>query len=160
MRTLILLRHGEAERRADSGRDVDRALTPAGRRAAAEAGAWLEREGPRPGLVLVSTARRARSTWEAAGEGWAAPPPCAVRPDLYEASADDLLAAAEGEAADVVLVIAHNPGLHELAARLAGADPRAAQGFPPATLAAFERRGEGEGWRLLAWRTPAPEPAR
>lgn len=159
MRTLILLRHGEAERRAASGRDVDRALTSAGLAAAAAAGEGLARQGLRPDLALVSAARRAQSTWETARGAWAPDvPPCAVRPDLYEAAAADLLAAAEGEGADMVLVVAHNPGLHELAARLAGADPLAARGFAPATAAAFARGPEG--WRPLAWRTPASEPTR
>lgn len=158
MRTLILLRHGEAERRAASGRDVDRLLAAAGAAAATAVAAGLAREGLRPDLALVSAARRAQSTWEAARGAWSPVPPCAVRPDLYEAAADALLAAAEGEGADTVLVVAHNPGLHELAARLAGADPFAARGFAPATAAAFAR--EPGGWRPLVWRTPASEPTR
>lgn len=162
MRKLILLRHGEAERRADSGRDVDRALTEAGRLAAARAGADLAQAGLRPDLALVSVARRAQATWAQACGAWpASVPPADVRPDLYEADADEVLAAAGAQAAAVVLVVAHNPGLQVLAARLAQDDPHAAspaaQGFPPAAFAAFER--EPAGWRLLAWRVPETQGA-
>ncbi len=151
MRHLILLRHGEAEPRASSGRDLDRALTPRGRRDAAQAGEALAAAGVVPDRVLVSAARRTQETWTAA-----APPlgarPGEVRDALYDAPSDDLLRAAQACDAETVALVAHNPGLGELAARLGGD----AAPFPPAALAVFTWDGNGDGTpRLRLRRDPA-----
>ena len=66
MQRLILLRHGKAESTAATGGDFERGLTESGRREAALIGHALARTGCTPDLVLVSTARRAMETWEAA----------------------------------------------------------------------------------------------
>ena len=145
MRRLILLRHAKAERRAASGDDRDRALTPAGRSDAAAVGHALAAAGLVPDLALVSPAARTRETFEAMA---ASLPDVHLHPDpaLYDASAAALRDAAEQASADTVLVVAHNPGVGVLAASLVqactvvGVEDRAfiEQGFPPATAAAFE----------------------
>ncbi|MBE7218388.1 MAG: histidine phosphatase family protein [Caulobacteraceae bacterium] len=148
MRQLILLRHGHAEPRAPSGRDLDRALTPEGRRESARAGEALAAAGLRPDRALVSAARRTQETWTAAAqalEGVASD----VREDLYEAGADALLEAAQACEDETVLVVAHNPGVGELAARLAGAPAP----FPPAAFAAY--LWEAGAPRLRLRREPA-----
>ena len=145
MKRLILLRHAKTERRAASGEDIDRALTDEGRRAAASVGQALAAAGLIPDLALVSPAVRARQTYDAL-----APALPDVRlqtaPELYEAPAQVLRAAAERAQADTVLVVAHNPGVGALALALVqacvavGVEERSAleQGFPTATAAAFE----------------------
>ena len=88
-RTLILMRHA----RQDVGgiRDHERPLTADGRDDARAVGERLRDEGPRPGLALVSTARRCRETWETI----ASTLPSAVATEfegaLYNASARELL---------------------------------------------------------------------
>ena len=145
MKRLILLRHAKAERRAASGEDIDRALTDEGRAAAVSVGHALAAAGLIPDLVLVSPAVRARQTFEAVA---AILPDVKLQtaPDLYDAPAEVLRAAAEQADAGAVLVVAHNPGIGALALTLvqscvaAGVEDRAAleQGFPTATAAAFE----------------------
>jgi len=126
MRRLILLRHAKTERDAPSGKDQDRRLDQRGHHDGAEMGRWLAAENYRPDLVLVSTATRTRETWELVR---AALPAVSARhlPELYGASPSDLLRAIHGAAtADpkCLMIIAHNPGLHELAlALIAGGDP-------------------------------------
>ena len=69
-----------------------------------------------------------------------------MRRDLYLADAETLWQAVEQTAdeADTLIVVAHNPGIHELAARLLrrdGGSPSAVakveRGFPTATAAIF-----------------------
>lgn len=145
MKRLILVRHAKTERRAASGEDFDRALTEDGRHDAAALGHALAAAGLIPDLALVSTAVRARETFEA----MAVELPDVQREsreDLYEATSESLKAAAHGAQADTVMVVGHNPGLQALASALvqacvaAGVDDRTAieAGFPTASAAAFE----------------------
>lgn len=142
MDRLILMRHAKAERRSAGG-DFERALTEGGRADAAIMGQVLAREGIVPDLALVSAARRTAQTWEAMA---AAFPEARLeaRRDLYNAGPLALLEAAEDAGARTVLVVAHNPGVHELVVHLlvdGGAGgaviSRAASRFPTATAAAF-----------------------
>src|SRR5437879_2917167 len=64
MRRLMLLRHAKTENDAPSGQDQDRRLDDRGRLDAAAMGSWISRHPPLPDTVLVSTAVRARQTWE------------------------------------------------------------------------------------------------
>ncbi|GLY22625.1 histidine phosphatase family protein [Micromonospora sp. NBRC 101691] len=69
-RTLVLLRHGKAER-PEGIADRERALTERGHADAAAAGTWLARHGFLPDVVVCSPARRTRQTWQAAESGMA-----------------------------------------------------------------------------------------
>jgi phosphohistidine phosphatase len=146
MDRLILLRHAKAEGEAPSGDDFDRPLAPRGRREAEAMGQRLASLGIRPKVALVSTALRTRQTWELLE---AALPGADARfePSLYNAEAAVIrrLAESAGEGGGAVLVVAHNPGLHELAVRLLaeGEAPaaylaRARRAFPPAAVALFD----------------------
>ncbi len=158
MQRLILLRHGKAEATAGAGGDFERGLTARGRRESAQIGQTLASEGIAPELVLVSTARRAMETWEAAKEAF---PKARVAParELYHASPNALADAIEsaGEAVSSLMIVGHNPGLHELALSLVvNRDSRAARSlahaFPTAAAAVFERKGGG--FRLDRFFTP------
>jgi phosphohistidine phosphatase len=146
MRRLILFRHGKAEARAvGGGGDIDRPLAKRGCADSAIMGRVLAREGLAPDLALVSSALRTRQTWDCA---------CAAFPgarltvlaSLYDASPAAVMAEVEaaGENAGTVVVVGHNPGLHELAVNLVlqgggGASDvaRLAAKFPTASAAAF-----------------------
>jgi phosphohistidine phosphatase len=124
MRRLILLRHAKTESRAPSGEDIDRRLDPRGLEDAAAIGRWMATQHCRLGHVLVSTAARARETWDIVAPliGDAAIEVTHL-PELYLAEPTDILRAIRetgGVDAGCLMVIGHNPGLHELALMLAG----------------------------------------
>ncbi|MDB5624341.1 MAG: phosphohistidine phosphatase [Tardiphaga sp.] len=119
MRRLLLLRHAKTETDAPSGRDVDRRLDPRGRDDAALMGAWLAEQTQPPSRVLVSTAIRARQTWDIVETKLAkakVTPQVMHLDELYGAGPAQLLEAlqVEGDGAAIIMIIAHNPGLHEL----------------------------------------------
>ena len=151
MRRLILFRHAKAEARAPSGEDIDRALAPAGRQDAAVMGQVLAREGLAPDLVLVSNARRTQQTWDCLAPAF---PRAKARicEALYNASLEEILeeVLAVAPEATTLMVVAHNPGLHDLAVELmldacasASEIDRVAARFPPSTACAFQMDGEG-----------------
>jgi phosphohistidine phosphatase len=146
MDRLILLRHAKAEGEAPSGDDFDRPLAARGQREARAVGAQLAALGLRPDLAVVSPAARTRETWDLVELSVAG---AAVRfdPALYNAEAGAIRKIAEKAGAGVrtVIVVAHNPGLQELAVRLMrdGAAPaeflsRAQRHFPPGAIAVFD----------------------
>jgi phosphohistidine phosphatase len=162
MRRLILLRHGKAESTAATGGDFERGLTERGRRESALIGHALARIGYAPDLVLVSTARRAMETWEAA-EGSFPKARMAPARELYHASADALAEAidAAGEPVATLMVVGHNPGLHELALTLmvspkSRVEKALADSFPTAAAAIFQLHEDGrfEFERFLTPRDP------
>lgn len=132
MRRLLLLRHAKTETDAPSGQDHDRRLDDRGRRDAAELGGWIGSHPPCPDRALVSTAVRARQTFEIAAEAirpLAAPPQVEILPELYGADPAQLLQSIRmASATDParLLLVGHNPGLHELALALAGSGDAAA----------------------------------
>jgi phosphohistidine phosphatase len=106
-------------------------------------GRWLRAAGHLPDQVLCSTARRARETWQLAQSGLGADPPVSFERRVYQASAAQLLdlVREEPSAVKTLLVVGHDPAMHELALMLAGtggsADSGAGRG--PASQAALER---------------------
>jgi phosphohistidine phosphatase len=152
MKHLILFRHAKAERKADSGLDFDRELTKRGREDAKLMGRVLARAGYAPDAAIVSAAKRTRETWEHAGAAFNG---VVIAHDrrLYNASPKTLMeaAATELKRAGSVILVAHNPGIQELAVALlkqggaSGADIARAQGsFPTAGVAAFSVGPDGE----------------
>lgn len=152
MKALLLLRHAKSSRDDDSLPDHDRPLSKRGRRDAEAIAGHLALADLHLDLVLSSTALRTRETL--------APIQAALKPrrvifdhDFYLASATTLLDHLRrlDEAVVEVLVVAHNPGLHDLALLLA--DRRSTAGLPPSTgkfptgaLASFRWDGT---WRRL-----------
>jgi phosphohistidine phosphatase len=131
---LFLLRHAKSSWEHDGLPDHDRPLAPRGQRAAARLAAYVRDAGIRPELALCSSARRARETIEPI-----APYVGEVRVDghLYGATAAEVLERLHAVAPTVasVLVVAHNPGLQDLALGLA-----AASASDPAALAEVEAK--------------------
>jgi phosphohistidine phosphatase len=149
MRRLMLLRHAKTEHDAPSGRDQDRRLDKRGRHDAAEIGGWIGRHPPFPDFVLVSPAIRAHQTWEIAWEAMKdmVPEPQVERvPDLYGADPSQLLHTIREASADDpkrLMLVGHNPGMHELALALAGSGDAAGRralddNLPTSGLAVFD----------------------
>ncbi|MBC7576902.1 MAG: histidine phosphatase family protein [Tardiphaga sp.] len=124
MRRLLLLRHAKTETDAPSGRDSARRLDDRGQIDAATMGGWLKRHPPLPDLVCVSTAIRARQTWDLAAAAMTGMVPAVAHlEELYGAGPAELLAVIRGAASEDpqhLMIIGHNPGLHELAIGLIG----------------------------------------
>jgi len=149
MRRLMLLRHSKTENDAPSGRDLDRRLDNRGRHDAAEIGGWIGRHPPFPDSVLVSHAIRAHQTWEIAWEAMKdlVPEPLVeLVPELYGADPAQLLQIIRAESEtdpQRLLLVGHNPGMHELALALAGSGDAAARkaladNLPTSGLAIFD----------------------
>lgn len=158
-RSLIVLRHAKAAT-ALGVSDAERPLTARGRRDAAAAGRELTAAGAVPELVLCSTARRTRETWQELSEVLAGEPEVDYDSRLYGADIELLYELIQqiDAAVRAVLLIGHNPALAHLVLSLTG-EPEPRTGFPTAAFAVIGRSGEwqdtvpGSG-RLAAFWTP------
>jgi len=144
MNLLWLLRHAKAASQGDGQEDRDRPLADKGEEAMRELGLWAAKQGLAPKLVLCSNAVRTRQTLALLLPRLGGRPEVAIEGGLYLADAGDLLARLRRVPVkyDSVLVIGHNPGLHELAVLLLRAagnamGRRLAAGMPTAALAEF-----------------------
>jgi phosphohistidine phosphatase len=120
MRRLILLRHAKTDRAQPGERDVDRRLVERGRKDAALIGGYMAKHALAPDRVLVSPAVRTQETWKAASAAFRPTPAAATVERLYDATAHTIFGVVKEApaAAQSVLVIGHNPGVHELALML------------------------------------------
>jgi phosphohistidine phosphatase len=157
---LHLLRHAKSSWDEPGLADHERPLAPRGRRACKKLAKHLRREGIRPDLVLCSSSLRTRETLDlvlpALGD-----PAIEIEDGLYAASSDELLGRLRelSETDGSVLLIAHNPGLQDLALELATGQTPLAEKFPTGALASFAfdvpwpRVGEA-GAQLVAYVVP------
>jgi phosphohistidine phosphatase len=157
MRQLLLLRHAKSAWNDASLSDHARPLDDAGLRAAVAMRRAMHGLGLAPDVVLVSSARRTLQTLEAL-EPWDETPLVETMDKLYLATAQQLLGVLRGvpETVRSLMVVAHNPGLHDLALTLAGPHAMSsnrhitrplAEGFPAGALAEFTVASH---WRDLA----------
>jgi phosphohistidine phosphatase len=120
MRRLLLLRHAKAERSPPGERDIDRTLLERGCRDAALIGGYMAKHALTPDCVLISPAVRTQETWKCAASAFRPAPGATTVERLYDATPHTIFAVIKDApvAAHSVLVIGHNPGLHELALML------------------------------------------
>ncbi|MGE0564175.1 MAG: histidine phosphatase family protein [Pseudolabrys sp.] len=120
MRRLILLRHSKTERIALGQADFDRELTDRGRSDAEIIGTYIARHKLVPSHALVSPARRTRQTWDIASGHFKSGPHVVFEDRIYDASPERLFRLVEtaDPAATTLMIVGHNPGLHELALAL------------------------------------------
>jgi phosphohistidine phosphatase len=111
---LMLWRHAEAHEAKHAEDDMQRALTPRGRRQAERMAAWLESQLPQGTRILTSPAVRAEETVRALGRKYK------VRDALSPgASVQDVLDTAGWPNAKYpVLLVGHQPVLGALVAQL------------------------------------------
>jgi len=145
MRQLLLLRHAKSSWDDPALPDHARPLNARGRRAAQAMAAEMQRLGLSPDVVLVSSARRTLQTMEAL-HPFEGSPIVNVMDGLYLAPWRGMLETlnAVPDTARSVLVIGHNPGLHELALELLTPDHpqtralgRLREAYPTGSLAEF-----------------------
>jgi phosphohistidine phosphatase len=156
MPSLIVLRHAKAVAGLELA-DIDRPLNDRGRRDAAATGEWMRDAGLAPDAVLCSTAVRTRQTLDglAAATGEAR---VSYESRIYDNDADVLLDLLRGTDDEVrtLLLVGHNPSMHQLVHDLTGEAP---ESFPTCALAVIElpgtwadvRPGTGD---LVTYRTP------
>jgi phosphohistidine phosphatase len=142
---LVLVRHAKSSWSDPDLTDHDRPLNARGRDAATTVGRHLRESGLRPDLVLCSSATRARQTLERLQFDDAA---VLIEDQLYGSSATALLARVRAVPGDVqtLVVIAHNPGIEDLA-RLLG--DHYVPKFPTAAVADLE-------FAIDSWAQAAP----
>jgi phosphohistidine phosphatase len=122
MRRLILLRHAKAEPSELGVDDRSRVLVERGRRDAARVGAYMGAQALVPDRALVSPAARTQETWKIAAAAFR-PAPAAVSADqLYDAATQSILSVIKATPAAVhtLMVVGHNPSMHEIAVTLTG----------------------------------------
>jgi phosphohistidine phosphatase len=110
---LVLFRHGKAQKIYDAADDFSRELTERGQRDAENQAIRLKDAGFTPDVALVSSAARAFQTWQKANLIF---PDCReiVLDRLYLAAPRTYLKEVVASGAKNVVLIAHDPGLHEL----------------------------------------------
>ena len=156
MKRLILFRHAKAAH-IQGTKDFDRPLAELGREVSPKMGRYLKDEGLLPDFVLISPSVRTRETFDLAR-----PPldPVAMRIEypLYESAAGPTVELLQGidDSVKAVMIVGHNPGMHDFAKRLIGYGDRYAaarlnEKFPTAAIAVMDF--DVENWREVAERS-------
>lgn len=138
-RKIYLLRHAQAEGGFGTN-DKERNLTDHGKQQAMQVGAILKSHDIE--TVLCSSATRTQQTLEGVKNGGTVFKKIEILDQLYNAPPDTLMNEV-GKTQGTILVIAHNPGIHQLAFQLAESGDSAlinqlTMGYAPATLSIFE----------------------
>jgi phosphohistidine phosphatase len=143
MHKLHLLRHAKSSWKRDV-EDHQRRLNRRGREAARRVGQHFPATAGALDLILCSSALRARETMDLFLAGLMIRPRTKVEHELYVASQEQLMSRLHQLLEDDVnvLLIGHNPGLHELAITLANTSSLhfralASGKFPTAARASF-----------------------
>ncbi|MEM8936743.1 MAG: histidine phosphatase family protein [Pseudomonadota bacterium] len=158
MKELYLLRHAKSSWAQLGAKDFDRPLNNRGREAAHAMGGFLKDAHLKPDLILCSSARRTRQTLERIKPQLTSSVSTTFRDQLYHAAAETILATvrAAPDLSNRLLIIGHNPGMHESACALV--DPKTSdqvaallmtEEFPTACLAQFTF--DVAHWRDVAW---------
>lgn len=153
---LILTRHAKSSWDDPTIKDHDRPLNTRGHAAAADLGGWLASRGYLPDEVLCSDALRTRETWERIAPAMPAPPQVTLKPALYHAGPDVMLAVLRHATGNTVMMLGHNPGIAEFAQRIVARAPLH-DGFSHyPTGATLVVSFEMDAWDELSFGTGAP----
>ena len=164
MHSLHLMRHAKSSWKEDVA-DCERPLNRRGREAARRVGRHLPGTIGALDLVLCSSAVRARETMKLALAEYRVRPRSTIEDELYAASVERLIGRLRRLDEDNrdVLLIGHNPELHELAVSLAdvsspGLRALASGKFPTAARASFRMSDRwsalgGSRYELVAYVT-------
>lgn len=133
---LILMRHAKSSWDDPLQSDHDRVLNARGRESAVAMGKWLRQLGHEPDETLSSSSVRTRETCDLVGFDTDA----RFTRALYLAGPDTMLDELRGASGQTVLMLGHNPGIAELAERLASKLPAHARflDYPTCATTVFE----------------------
>jgi phosphohistidine phosphatase len=150
------MRHAKSDWSNAKIDDHDRALTGRGEKAAKAMARYMTAQRMVPGLVLCSTAKRARLTLDAIIEELGVDVPVHYRRALYFTSPDIILDEIRDvdDSVDRLLVVGHNPDTQAIAVHLAADahDPNVeamARKFPTGALAIYNF--DAASWRDIGW---------
>jgi len=119
MKELILMRHAKSDWGSRLLRDHARPLNKRGRRSATALGEWLRAQDLIPDQILCSSATRTQETCTRLK----LPLAPGLHDALYLAEAPQMLGVLRGATGARVLMLGHNPGIAEFAARLVATPP-------------------------------------
>lgn len=156
MKRLYLLRHAQAAS-AQGTNDKERVLTPQGKADSKALGSMMVKKDYIPDLVLCSAATRTRQTLEGVSETLT-DLNTEFREDFYNAPTGALFTGIQNvlDKYSSVLVIAHNPGIHDLALRMSASGgtnflSRLATSYAPGSVSILNC--EVEHWEDLSFDT-------
>jgi phosphohistidine phosphatase len=151
MKRLILMRHAKSDWSGMGASDHDRPLNARGTRDAKALGQWLREKGLTPDRVLCSTATRTRQTLDLLELDGA--PAVVFTRDLYLADAEEMRAVLKAADGETVLLIAHNPGIGDMAEMVADVVPDADGLHHYPTGATLVTTHQIDSWDALEWGT-------
>lgn len=139
MKTLTIVRHAKAEQPEPPQSDLDRKLTPRGKRNAAEMASYLHARGFKPGLIISSPAKRALQTASIFSDEFSLDRQLIVKENFlygrYNVAEIREMLIQNAKSTNSVFLFGHNPALSWLAATLA---PGFSQGLPTAGIVIIE----------------------
>jgi phosphohistidine phosphatase len=154
MKKLYLVRHAKSSWDDPALRDFERPLARRGRKAAPLLARYMGERGWVPDLVLCSTARRAVQTWECMSDELGEEVTVRLEDALYAAPASRILSLirAQDDGVESLMIVAHNPGMEDLAHALCGDGDdsglaRMRAKYPTAALAVISF--EGDAWAVV-----------
>jgi len=151
MKRLILTRHAKSSWDDPLTPDHDRPLNERGKAAAADLGQWLASRGYVPDEVLCSDALRTRKTWSGIAPALPGTPVLELKPALYHAGPDVMLAVLRHATGNCVMMIGHNPGIAEFAAKLVAHAPKSTEFARYPTGATLVADFTIDSWDQLGW---------
>jgi phosphohistidine phosphatase len=144
-KTLCLLRHAKSSWADPALDDFDRPLNQRGRASMVPLGLYIDEKKLRPDGILCSSSQRTRETLGLLLPWLRGDAVVRIERGLYLAGADELLLRIRQveDGVSCLLMVGHNPGLEDLAGRLAGtgdvfASTAMQEKFPTAALAVLD----------------------
>ena len=143
MKSLIILRHADADGAVAGGSDFDRTLSDLGKSQAYNQGMVLRQTGISPERIVASSAVRTMQTAEKLVEGAGLQIEVEPEETLYNAPGAALLEFVRGVTVDCssMLMVAHLPGVAQLLSLLTTEHEDLAQIYSPGTMAAVQASG-------------------
>ncbi len=145
MLTLMLFRHAKSSWANPDLGDFERPLAPRGEKAAPRMGLLMKKQGLLPDLVFCSPATRTRQTLALALKAIKAEPKVIFDDSIYLGQPSAILTRLKTVECHprTIMVVGHNPGIHELALELLGTSGRGEVSklfgkFPTASLAVIQ----------------------
>lgn len=148
---LVLMRHAKSDWSDGSLGDHDRGLNARGQRDAPRMAQWLAQLEIVPDRILCSSAIRTRQTVSLMTPHWPSQPEVSYCQSLYLSAPETMLETinSDGLDAEVLMLVAHNPGTTHLVGLLAGSYIE----MPTAAIAIFQV--DLSAWEQLRSSTPA-----
>jgi len=159
MKYLMLLRHAKSSWDQPDLDDYDRPLSGRGLTDAPRMGSFIKNTGYKPGIILSSSARRARQTTEAVAQAMKLDHQRIIWSDnLYLSGAREYLKGVNRfpDEVEKAIIVGHNPNIEETASILISGEIQNSFRVPTAGLICFESYAQswkevGPGTCKLKW---------